>query len=335
MSASETSHEVFEASFLAELIDRLGPVAVMASIRDDDGRIVDFQYRLVNEAFARTLHEPVDVLTGARLLDLYPSHVELGLFDAYCRVVETGEPYLSELPWFDERNLRAFLEVQVTRFHDGYLLTGRDITEAKMAERVTRIFDSSQDGIISIDDAGVITAWNAGAEELYGYTEAEAIGEHISMCAPGSLGPEQSDLIARVLGGEVPPPFATERLHRDGTPRLVEVAAAPISDEHGRTIGASLIHRDTSERVPSDDAEVGANPPPGSGTTAVRWLQTTTLEVEVWSGFSRRWLPGYVVTAIDADGSVRVRRSDGAELPEALHPDRVRPAAGRCSSSWT
>ena len=132
MGASETSHEVLEASLLAELVDRLGPVAVMAAVRDDDGTIVDFRYRLVNEAFARTLHEPVEVLVGARLLELYPSHVELGLFDAFCRVVDTGEPYVSELPWFDERNLRAFLEVQVTRFHDGYLLTGRDFTEAKL-----------------------------------------------------------------------------------------------------------------------------------------------------------------------------------------------------------
>ena len=334
MGASETSHEVLEASLLAELVDRLGPVAVMAAVRDDDGTIVDFRYRLVNEAFARTLHEPVEVLVGARLLELYPSHVELGLFDAFCRVVDTGEPYVSELPWFDERNLRAFLEVQVTRFHDGYLLTGRDITEAKLAERVTRIFESSQDGIISIDRSGIITAWNAGAEEMYGYTEADAVGHHISMCAPGELEPPQAALISRVLAGEVPPPFETERRHRDGAPRRVEIAAAPILDDGGRTIGASLVHRDTSERssiVGPAEPSAGAE----NGTAAVRWRGDTTLEVEVWSGFSRRWLPGFLVSHVNADGTVRVRRPDGVELPAARRADLVRPATGDSPSSRT
>ncbi len=60
--------------------------------------------------------ETAEVLVGQRLLELYPSHVELGLFDAYCEVVDTGEPYVSELPWFDERNVQAYLEVRVTPF---------------------------------------------------------------------------------------------------------------------------------------------------------------------------------------------------------------------------
>lgn len=131
-------------------------------------RSVDFRYQLVNEAFARTLGEPVDVPLGSCLLELYPSHVELGLFDAYCRVVETGEPYVCELSWFDERDLRAFLEVHVTAFHDGYLMTGSDVTEAKMGEQVSQIFDSSEHatGGEAASEHGIRTSRSLGTPEV-------------------------------------------------------------------------------------------------------------------------------------------------------------------------
>ncbi len=333
MSAGETTQEVLEVSLLAELVDRLGPVAVMDAVRDDDGRIVDFRYRLVNEAFLRTLNEPADVLVGAGLLELYPSHLELGLFDAYCRVVETGEPFVSELPWFDERNLRAFLEVMVTRFHDGYLMTGRDITEAKMARQVTRIFDSSQDGIISVDIDGLIMAWNAGAKELYGYTDDEAIGQHLSVCVPDHADAAQSELLSVAFTGAVPRPSPTECAHRDGTVRRVEIAAAPMIDGSGGVVGASLVHRRTEERSLPQNAGDSAAPTAveigeGVGQPASR------VEVEIWSEFSRRWLSGFAVIGTNADGTVRVRRPDGVALPEAFAPDLVRSATDRSRSSW-
>ncbi len=282
MTTAQSSHEVQDAGLVTEVIDRLGPVAVMESVRDADATIVDFTYRLVNHSFARTLHESVETLVGARLLELYPSHLELGLFDAYREVVETGVPFTGELPWFDERNVRAFLEVHVTRFRDGYLMIGRDITEAKMATEVARIFESAQDSIIGTDADGVITAWNAGAEDLYGFSADEAVGRHISVCVPAALGPPRGEEVS-----------------------LVSHAAGPHPVR-----------------------------PPESGSTAVSWLHITSPEVEVWSGFSRRWLPGFLVNGVNPDGTVEVRRSDGVALPQPFDPDMVRPAAGRSASRW-
>ena len=337
LTSSQPTTSKLGASWLADLLDLLEPVAVMTSVRDSEGRIVDFRYQMVNEAFARTLGEPVDVLVGARLLDLYPSHVELGLFDAFCRVVETGEPFVSELPWFDERNLSAFLEVEIRAFQDGYVVTGRDITEAKMAEQVTRIFDFSQDGIISTDVAGVITAWNAGAESLYGYSESEALGCHISICAPDTTDPGWNGLIGRVIAGEVPVPFEVEQRHRGGTLLNVEVAATPIIGAGGTPIGASLVQRDLSERPVSVPTLPGApDPDPAASTehaVAVVGPASTaavTTEVEVWCRFSHRWLAGFVVIGVNPDGTVLVRRPNGSVLSEALAPDMIRPATG-----WT
>jgi hypothetical protein len=128
---------------LAEVVDELGPVAVMTALRNADDTIVDFRYDYVNPAFCRTVGEPAEALLGNALLELYPSHVELGLFDAYCRVVYTGEPFVSDLPWFDERNVQAYLEVRVTRFRDGYLMSGQDVTARRLAEQAQRLLDST------------------------------------------------------------------------------------------------------------------------------------------------------------------------------------------------
>lgn len=128
---------------LIEVVDRLGPVAVMTALRDCDDTIVDFRYDYVNPSFCQTVGEPAEALLGHRLLELYTSHVELGLFDAYCDVVDTGEPFVSELPWFDERNVQAYLEVRVTRFRDGYLMSGQDITARRMAEQAQHMLDTT------------------------------------------------------------------------------------------------------------------------------------------------------------------------------------------------
>ena len=73
---------------------------------------------------------------------------------------------------------------------DGAILTYVDITSRRQAEaeayritqRLRQAAESTRDfAIIPMDDAGMIRAWNLGAQRTFGHTEEEAIGKHISI----------------------------------------------------------------------------------------------------------------------------------------------------------
>jgi PAS domain S-box-containing protein len=333
---------------LGELIEHLGPVAAMTALRDADDSIVDFRYDLVNPAFCEVLGESADALVGRRLLELYPSHVELGLFDAYCDVVDTGEPFISELPWFDERNLHAFLEVRVVRFRDGYLLSGQDITTAKVGEQVQQIFEQSRDGIVSIDRQMRITAWNAGAERLFGLAEHDAVGRPVSVTVPAELRAEQMQrLTAAMAHPDDLATFETTGHHVDGSTCRVEVCATPIRGLDGEVVGASLIHRElTHRRLAASAAEehraeqapqsapstVAVETAPAPGTAPA---PQPPLDVEVWCRSTGKWVAGFHLERFEPDGSVLVRRiTDRNALPEPLPRDSVRPAPTHRRTGW-
>jgi len=128
----------------------------------------------------------------------------------------------------------------------------RDITERRLAEagraRMASIVESSDDAILSIDGEGVITSWNRGAERIYGYAAAEAVGRHVSMLIP----PERPDdlplIMDRLRRGDRIEHYETERVARGGTRVDVSLTISAIRDAAGAIVGASKIARDITER---------------------------------------------------------------------------------------
>src|SRR5579875_3854592 len=64
------------------------------------------------------------------------------------------------------------------------------------------IVESSEDAIISKSLDGIIESWNAGAERIYGYTEAEAVGSPISLIIPPELLGEEEEILDRLRAGD-------------------------------------------------------------------------------------------------------------------------------------
>jgi len=132
------------------------------------------------------------------------------------------------------------------------LLTLHDITERKQAERTTSllaaIVDSSDDAILSKKLDGTITSWNKSAERLFGYTPAEAIGQHITLIVPWERRSEEEGILIRLAEGERVDHFETVRRRKDGSTLEVSLTISPIRDAAGRVIGASNVARDITER---------------------------------------------------------------------------------------
>jgi PAS domain S-box-containing protein len=110
------------------------------------------------------------------------------------------------------------------------------------------IVDSSDDAIVSKTLDGVITSWNRGAERMFGYTAAEAIGRHITLIIPVERRAEEDDVLARIRRGETVDHFETVRQRKDGGRLNISLTVSPIRDASGTIVGASKIARDITER---------------------------------------------------------------------------------------
>ncbi len=134
----------------------------------------------------------------------------------------------------------------------GIVVNARDITERKEADRtrarLAAIVESSDDAIIGKALDGTITSWNPGAERLYGYTAAEAIGRSIALLVPSDLPDEVPVLLARVARGERVDHYETTRLAKVGRRLHVSLTVSPIREAGGAIIGAATIARDVTER---------------------------------------------------------------------------------------
>jgi PAS domain S-box-containing protein len=116
------------------------------------------------------------------------------------------------------------------------------------AETLAAIVASSDDAIISKNLDGTITSWNKGAERIFGYSEEEAIGQHITLIIPQQYRDEEKSILERLRRGERVDHFETVRLRKDGTTTDISVTISPVKDVAGRVIGASKVGRDISER---------------------------------------------------------------------------------------
>jgi len=150
----------------------------------------------------------------------------------------------------------------------GCVLVFRDITERRRLERqnaerlaasclLASIVESSEDAIISKSLEGIIQSWNTGAQRLFGYTEEQVIGSHISIIIPADRVDEEEQILAWLRAGKRVNHFDTVRARSDGQLVDVSLTVSPIRDEAGRFVGASKIARDITDRKQAEQRTYG------------------------------------------------------------------------------
>jgi two-component system sensor histidine kinase/response regulator len=114
----------------------------------------------------------------------------------------------------------------------------------RLNSQLVAIVESTQDAVVGKDLNGIITAWNKGAEEMYGYTAAEAIGQDISMLAPVERKTEIVEILDKVKRGVRIDALETKRITKAGDTRNVQISVSPVRDPDQQIIGAAVITRD-------------------------------------------------------------------------------------------
>ena len=115
------------------------------------------------------------------------------------------------------------------------------------------IVESSDDAIISKNLDGIITSWNTGAQRVFGYTAAEAVGQPITIVIPADRQSEEREILTRIRRGEHIDHFETIRQRKDGTLIVVSLSVSPVRNAEGQIIGASKIARDITEQKRSHE----------------------------------------------------------------------------------
>jgi PAS domain S-box-containing protein len=115
------------------------------------------------------------------------------------------------------------------------------------------------DAIIFADCAGVIRLWNRGAETLFGYGAAEAVGHTLDLIVPEPMrAAHWAGFYRAVRQGRFArePVLQTSRaLTKNGRTIFVELAAAIISGPSGEVQGIMAIGRDVTERHTREQAQ--------------------------------------------------------------------------------
>ncbi|RPJ79177.1 MAG: PAS domain S-box protein [Alphaproteobacteria bacterium] len=123
--------------------------------------------------------------------------------------------------------------------------------ERKKAEdkiyKLANVVESSNDAIITESLYGLITSWNKGAENIFGYSAKEMLGRNISIISPPHVHEETRKLSNKIINGETFRPYETSGLRKDGMIIFISVTLSPVFDISGKLTSISFIARDITE----------------------------------------------------------------------------------------
>jgi PAS domain S-box-containing protein len=121
-----------------------------------------------------------------------------------------------------------------------------------------RIVEAAGDAIIHADREGIIRLWNRGAERLFGFPAAEALGESLDLIIPEPLRQRHWEGYRRTMAtGETrygDALLAVPARHRDGRRLSIEFTVVPVHDGSGAMAGIAAVIRDATARREQEQA---------------------------------------------------------------------------------
>jgi len=225
----------------------------------------DWTFTYINQQAEAVLERSREDLLGKNVWQEFPEAVDLPFYTQYHRAVDTGEAASFEA-YFPP--LETWFRVNVYPFEDGLSVYFNDITEqveqAKAVEEreqyLSIMLRSIGDAVITTDAEGYVREMNVVAEELTGWSVADAadvpLDEVISIHNAHS-GAQVESPVDKALreGGTVGMANHTVLTARDGTQYQIADSAAPIQDAEGTLLGIVMVFRDVTQAYEQRERE--------------------------------------------------------------------------------
>jgi PAS domain S-box-containing protein len=254
-----------EQRLRAALLAMLDPFVLLAAVRDEDGKIVDFVFEYANRAAGVGRIAP-ESLIGRRLLGFLPKRAASVLFPRYVETVESGEPLELDGFVYEERangrRTRRVFDVRAVPVENGLAYTWRDVTRratleqelmrareeaARSFARLEAVVDAAPLAIAAVDAEDRISLWSAGAEQTFGWSKDEVLGRPIVILPEGEKAAYDERRV-RELSGEPVLGLDGVRHHKDGHTFPVAVNTAPIRDDDGGLVETVVVIVDVTEQ---------------------------------------------------------------------------------------
>ena len=199
----------------------------------------------------------LEQVLGKKVWEMFPAHVGSVVYQKYHDAMreQKAMEFEARSPVTDR-----WIEGRVYPSQEGLSVYYRDITERKRVEERLAyhayLLENVHDAIIATDERLAVTAWNKGAEQMYGWRADEARGRYIWEVVPVELSDEQRAEALREL--EERGRFRTEAVtyRKDGTPVHVEgiTIALQGEQEESQITGYVNIRRDITDRKRAEEA---------------------------------------------------------------------------------
>ena len=255
--AEEKAKEVFEQlhDSEAELRSFMESAPEGIVVSNETGRMV-----LVNEETVRLFGYTREELLGMSVEDLMPESsrgrhaVQRKDFymNARSRSMGAGLELLARKKDGTEFPVEISLNPANLKGGHRVLALIRDTSESrKLLESrlgLAMMVDASNDSIIGAGMDGTIKSWNRSSEQIYGYSEQEAVGMPIMRLTPPDRRRESTELREQIFQGESVQLPDTIRLRKNGEQFPVSLSAFPLKDIHGNVVGWAGVSRDLTDQ---------------------------------------------------------------------------------------
>ncbi len=150
----------------------------------------------------------------------------------------------------------ASIAIDAIRRHDGtlrgFVKVARDVTSQRIEDaQRTIIIEAAPNGMMIVDEGGVITLANSQVERIFGYPDGALVGQLVEILVPEAFRAAHGTLRSAFTSGRSDQGMASQRQFagrkRDGGIVTIEIMLSPVKTPRGRIVVASLF--DVTDRV--------------------------------------------------------------------------------------